>query len=261
MASRGQSSDPNLPSYHPLGLPLQAGLVELITVESSAPGERHAHLAPFVGEIAIFAWRGHPADPVNDFGGCGWIRAISWIPYQQFNFVTPPFAGYTSGHSGFSRASAQVLTMLTGTPYFPGGQGVFVASSGKGGFSLGFEFGPSQDVPLIWATYYDAADEAGLSRIYGGIHPAYDDFPGRIIGANAGARAYERASRHFLGLTTFPCPGDTNGDNLVTITDLDAVLSGYGQSGEGLPGDVNGDGIVNFADLNVLLTTFGSGCD
>ena len=38
--------------------------------------------------------------------------------------------------------------------------------------------GPSTDVVLQWATYYDAADQAGLSRIYGGIHvPADDDRP------------------------------------------------------------------------------------
>ncbi|MBX3351803.1 MAG: hypothetical protein KF684_02620 [Phycisphaeraceae bacterium] len=261
MASRGQSTDPMLPSYDPMGLPLQAGLVELITPESSAPGERHEHLSAFVGEIAIFAWRGHPADPVNDFGGCGWIRAVTWLPYQQFNFVTPPFAGYTSGHSGFSRASAEVLTLLSGTPYFPGGQGVFVASDGPDGFDLVFEAGPSMDVVLVWATYYDAADEAGLSRIFGGIHPAYDDFPGRVIGSNAGIGSYQRATRHFTGLTPFPCAGDTNGDNIVNLADLNAILTGYGQSGSGQPGDVNGDGVVNFLDLNTVLVNFGASCD
>jgi hypothetical protein len=57
-----------------------------------------------------------------------------------------------------------------------------------------------------------------------------------------------------------PCPGDANGDNIVNFTDLNAVLTAFGQSGVGLPGDVNGDGTVNFADLNEVLANFDSTC-
>ncbi len=203
MGELGQSSDDTLPSWHPSGLPLEAGLVEVITANSSQPGERHEHLAAHIGEIAIQSWLGHPADPDSDIGGAGWILAIDWLPYQQFDFVTPPFPGYTSGHSGFSRAAATVLTRMTGSPYFPGGIGEFTASSGAGGFNLGFEFGPSEDIVLQWATYYDAADEAGISRIAGGIHPLLDDLPGRIIGHQTGTAAFERS----LGLFgTAPAP-------------------------------------------------------
>ena len=43
------------------------------------------------------------------------------LPHQEaVEFVTPPFAGYISGHSTFSRAAAEVLTLLTGDPFFPG---------------------------------------------------------------------------------------------------------------------------------------------
>ena len=38
------------------------------------------------------------------------------------------------------------------------------------------------DMQLQFATYFDASDQASLSRIYGGIHPPADDFPGRRIG-------------------------------------------------------------------------------
>ncbi len=194
MGSLGQSSNPALPAYHVNGLPLEDGLVELITAASSAPGQRHAHLAGHVGEIAIRAWLGHPPNPATQYGGVGWIRAVDWIPYQKKTFVTPPFAGYTSGHSGFSRAAAEVLTAFTGSRYFPGGLGEFVADAGgNGSFHLAFEYGPTQTTRLQWATYYDAADEAGLSRIYGGIHPAYDDFPGRVIGHNTGLAALASA--------------------------------------------------------------------
>lgn len=194
MAGKGQSSDPALPSYDPDGLPLVPGLIELITPASSAPGQRHAHLAAYPNQIAIRAWLGEPADPVNQTGGVGWIRGVEWITYQASFFVTPPFPGYTSGHSTFSRAGAEALAAFTGSPYFPGGLGSFTAPAGD---FLDFEDGPSETVELQWATYADAADEAGLSRRYGGIHPNYDDYPGRIQGAGIGRSAWARALQFY----------------------------------------------------------------
>ncbi|HEY9378593.1 MAG TPA: hypothetical protein VIQ02_16065, partial [Jiangellaceae bacterium] len=102
----GQSSDPDLPAYDPDGLPLVPGLVEVVTAESSVPGERHEALADHVGEVAIHAWRGNPEDPATQTAGVGWIRAVDWVPWQLATFVTPAFAGYVSGHSTFSRAAA-----------------------------------------------------------------------------------------------------------------------------------------------------------
>jgi hypothetical protein len=110
--------------------------------------------------------------------------------------VTPPFAGYVSGHSTYSRAAAEVLTLLTGNPYFPGGMGVFAAPRNE---FLVFEEGPSVDIELQWATYRDAADECSLSRIYGGIHPPQDDIPGRLMGAKIGPQAFHKALQHFRG--------------------------------------------------------------
>ena len=55
---------------------------------------------------------------------------------------------------------------------------------------------------LQWATYYDASDEAAISRLYGGIHPRVDDLPGRRIGALIGSAAYERAQAYFTGTAT-----------------------------------------------------------
>ena len=71
MGGKGQSSDPSGPAYDPRGLPLDPGLVEVITAESSAPGGRHAHLADHRGEIAIKAWRGNPEDPRDAEGRSG----------------------------------------------------------------------------------------------------------------------------------------------------------------------------------------------
>jgi hypothetical protein len=195
MAGLGQSSDPDAPSYDPQGLPLVPGLVEVVTERSSAPGAEHAHLAGHDGEIAIRAWRGNPEDPATDTAGVGWILATEWVPFQLSTFVTPAFAGYVSGHSTFSRAAAEVLTAFTGTPYFPGG--LFEATVPAE--SLQVELGPSRDVVLEWATYYDAADQAGVSRLYGGIHIAADDFGGRRIGSECGKGAWALARRYFDG--------------------------------------------------------------
>jgi hypothetical protein len=195
MGSQGQSSDPKGPSYDPDGLPLEPGLVEVVTRASSARGERHASLAGHIGEIAIRAWAGFPEDPVTEASGVRWIRAVDWVPYQLPTFVTPAFAGYVSGHSTFSRAAAEVLTAFTGTSYFPGG--LYEAPRPAG--SLKIERGPSNDVTLQWATYFDAADAAGVSRLYMGIHVSPDDFGGRRVGAQCGKGAWALAQRYFDG--------------------------------------------------------------
>jgi hypothetical protein len=196
MGEKGQSSDPKGPSYDPTGLPLVPGLIEVITKESSAPGERHARLAPFVGEIAVRDWLGEPGDRANQISGVGWVRAVNWITYQRRTFVTPAFPAFISGHSTFSRAGAEVLTGLTGSPYFPGGFGEFVAP--KGTF-LAFEKGPSTEVRLQWAAYSDASDEAGQSRLWGSIHITPDDFAGRRVGHAVGLDAVALASKYFSG--------------------------------------------------------------
>jgi len=196
MGGVGQSSDPDGLSYDPDGLPLEGGLVEVITADTTTVSGKHSHLAGYEGEIAIRAWLGNPADSENTYSGVGWIRAVEWVPYQRETFVTPPFAGYTSGHSTFSRAGAEVLTAFTGDAYFPGGMGTFTASAND---FLEFEQGPSEDIVLEWATYYDASDEAGISRLYGGIHVDIDDLNGRIMGSLAGLGSWAEAQGYFDG--------------------------------------------------------------
>jgi hypothetical protein len=196
MGGLGQSSDSLGPSYDANGLPLVPDMIEIVTPESSAPGERHAALAAFLGEVALHVWPGPPADPTTQVSGAAWIRAKNWLPYQRDTFVTPAFASYFSGHSTFSRAGAEVLTRLTGSQYFPGGLFEFVAPANA---FLKFERGPSTDVHLQWASYYDAADQAGLSRLYGGIHPRIDDFTGRIVGSQVGIGAWTLAAKYFDG--------------------------------------------------------------
>jgi len=189
MGSLGQSSDPLQPSYNTNGLPLVPGLVEIIPTNTV--------LFPTnIGEIMLHTWPGQPADPTNQHSGAQWTRSRLWLPYQKNTFVTPAFPGLISGHSSFSRSAADYLTHFTGSPYFPGGFEEFVAHSNT---FLTFERGPDRDVRLQWATYYDAADQAGQSRLWGGIHIASDDREGRKAGAIIGDEAWQFASQFFAG--------------------------------------------------------------
>ena len=173
----GQSSDTNLPNYHLNGLQLKKGSVELVSENDHLVGKNKEHL----NKVKIYAWKGPDAvnDPLIDTAGAGWILAEKWWPYQRYTFATPPFAGYTSGHSTFSIAGAEILTHITGSPYFPEGLETFHATKDE---YLMFEDGPSEDITLQWATFYDAAIETCLSRVWGGIHPPADDIEGRRVG-------------------------------------------------------------------------------
>ena len=194
MADRGQSSDPSASSYSEDGIPLFPGYIEVVRPGDPIGGGAVEH----VGKIKVKAWRGtnFVADPTADTAGVDWILAERWVPYQRPTFVTPPFAGYVSGHSTFSRAAAEVLTALTGSEYFPGGMSEFEIPAND---FLVFERGPSVDMTLQWATYRDAADQTSLSRIWGGIHPPADDIPGRDIGEQVGLDAFARARQYFNG--------------------------------------------------------------
>lgn len=196
MADYGQCSDSLAPHYHPGGLPLIPGYIELIGSGDSLAGSFDEHL----NKIKLFTWRGfnYITDSSTDVSGVGWIRAEDWMPYQRKTFVTPPFAGYVSGHSTYSRTAAEVMTLMTGTPYFPGGLSEYVIPANNN--FLVIEKGPSTDVHLQWATYRDASNQASLSRIWGGIHPPIDDMPGRLMGEQIGTEAYYKAKSYFLGL-------------------------------------------------------------
>lgn len=194
MASKGQSTNADLPSYHPHGIPLKDGLTGLIEEGDDLAGLNNEN----VGKIKIYAWKGPDFidDPSSDVAGVDWILGTHWWPYQRGTFVTPPFAGYVSGHSTFSRAAAEVLTKLTGNEFFPGGMGIFDIKQND---FLVFEQGPSENITLQWATYRDASDQTSLSRIWGGIHPPIDDIRGRIIGEKIGIESYNLALQYFNG--------------------------------------------------------------
>lgn len=265
MADLGQSSDPGLPHYHPAGLTLVPGLIELVQTGDPLAGPGDVN----VDKIKVKAWLGHNAinNVDTDEAGVDWILAEKWEPYQRPSFVTPPFAGYVSGHSTYSRAAAEIMTMFTGDEFFPGGMGTFLAPQDE---FLVFEDGPSVDVELQWATYRDAADESGLSRIWGGIHPPTDDIPGRIMGIQIGIDAFNKAESLFTDTDNdgtcdnydAPCMGDLNNDGIRNTSDILIFLGDYGCTGPNCIGDMNGDGISNVTDIiGVLLPVYGFPCN
>ena len=265
MADRGQSSDPEQANYDGAGLPLIPGKIELITSADSEElrGSENEHLY----EVKVMAWRGpdYISVPALDEAGVGWIRAREWWPYQRPTFVTPPFAGYVSGHSTFSRAAAEVLCLLTGDEYFPGGMGSFPVEAHE---FLVFEDGPSEDLELQWATYRDASDQSALSRIWGGIHPPQDDYPGRAIGKVVGVDAFLLAEAYAFPLLVDPttCAGDFNADQVRNLYDLLLLLVHFGEAVGGEANmapatlDLDNDGMINTSDLLGLLTVFGVPC-
>ncbi|MDQ3226777.1 MAG: vanadium-dependent haloperoxidase [Chloroflexota bacterium] len=122
------------------------------------------------------------------------IRGEDWRPYQTVNVPTPPFPEFSSGHSAFSTAAAEVLKSFTGSDAF-GGSAVVKAGSSR------IEPGavPSSDVLLSWPTFTAAADEAGFSRRLGGIHFEEGDLQSRAMGRNVGSQAWAKAAAYFNG--------------------------------------------------------------
>jgi hypothetical protein len=90
----------------------------------------------------------------------------AWQPYIQ----TPPFPSYVSGHSVISAASAEVMTRHFGDNF------AYTDSSER-------EFGIRD---RSFKSFRDAAQEASLSRLYGGIHFRCDLDRGNEVGRRIG---------------------------------------------------------------------------
>ena len=120
------------------------------------------------------------------------ILGENWRPYQASTVVTPPFAEYPSGHSAFSAAAAEALKRLTGSDVF--GSSTTLPAGGSR-----VEPGevPAHDLSLSWATFTDAADEAGLSRRYGGIHFIDGDLDSRLMGRRVTDLIWPKIQYHF----------------------------------------------------------------
>jgi len=132
----------------------------------------------------VQAWGGIGQGTVAMDGG-------QWMPYQEARVVTPPFPEYVSGHSTFSAAGASILQQFTGSSAFnysitvPAGSSVIEPG-----------IAPSTDITLSWATFTDAANQAGLSRQYGGIHFNKGDLDGRTLGASVASAVWDKVKSY-----------------------------------------------------------------
>jgi hypothetical protein len=134
----------------------------------------------------IFAWGG-PGQPIEDIPG------EKWSPYNPGTNLTPSFPGYFSGHSVFSRSSATVLSLFTGSDDF-GFATVLPANFGRVEPGI-----PPAPTTFSYATFSDAADEAGQSRLYGGIHFVDDNTIAQQVGYLIGVQAWSKALTYFSG--------------------------------------------------------------
>lgn len=154
--------------------------------------------------------------PVAAWGGPGQgtqaIDGGNWMPYQSPNSPTPPFAEYVSGHSTFSAASAEILRRFTGSDAF-GFSTTIPAGSAR------FEPGvtPASDVTFSFATFSEAADQAGMSRLYGGIHFEDGDLDGRALGRQVGGAVWDRTQAFLQAGVAAPPTLTATPNDLLTI--------------------------------------------
>ena len=160
-----------------------------------------------VRPITAIRWLFHGAT-ITAWAGPGrgtrTIAGEDWFPYQPTTFPTPPFAEYSSGHSNFSAAGAEILRLFTGSDCFGGS--VTIA---RGSSRVEPGLAPANDVTLRWPTFSDAAAQAGLSRRYGGIHFTQGDLDARATGRAAARLCWAAALRYFDG--TAPVPSGPGG--------------------------------------------------
>jgi hypothetical protein len=139
------------------------------------------------GKFGYNYWR--PITAIHDAdldGNAGTVPDRTW----QSLLTTPPFPSYASGHSTFSGAAATALARFFGTDAIR--------------FSIGSEGTP--DVIRTYAGFWAAAQEAGRSRIYGGIHYEFDNQEGLRTGR---AVAEYIAQRHLLPVESNALTGRT----------------------------------------------------
>ena len=140
-----------------------------------------------LGGYAIQAWVPNQ--------GTQMILGSQFTPYQLIGgHPSPPFAEFTSGHSTFSAAAAEVLRSFTLSDTF------HARVRFEPGLSL-FEPGitPTEAIELSWPTFSAAANQAGMSRLYGGIHFIDGNVSGLTQGAEIGRLTWQTALNHFGG--------------------------------------------------------------
>jgi hypothetical protein len=146
----------------------------------------------------------YPNDTITYYGGTE-VSSSLWKPYQPSTFITPPFPDFISGHSTFSAVGSRVLSKLIGnnllnlnlsidgtfmknlSPLFSNQNNsedriylhcinIFPKCSEID------ENVPNKLITLTYNSWDDMALEAGVSRIYGGIHYDSSNYTGYLVG-------------------------------------------------------------------------------
>ncbi len=144
-----------------------------------------------------------PERTITYYGGEN-VPVSLWKPYQPNSFITPPFPDFISGHSTFSAVGARILSQLLGNNLL--NLGIYIDGDFMPYVSPLFADGavedkvflhcltifprtsdvnaadPSRAVTLTHNSWDDMALEAGLSRIYGGIHYDCSNYAGYLLG-------------------------------------------------------------------------------
>ncbi len=140
-----------------------------------------AELNVALADAAILAWDAkyafnnwRPANAIQEADTDGNDQTAEDPTWTSF-LIAPPFPDYVSGHSTFSGAAATVLTETFG-------ENVAFSTSSYG----------LPGVMRNFTSFQQAADEASVSRIYGGIHWRFSCEDGLTAGRELGAFVHNR---------------------------------------------------------------------
>jgi hypothetical protein len=133
-----------------------------------------------------------------------------WKPYSPATFVTPPFPGYTSGHSTVSGAGSKMLELFTGSDHFGNVENrkagmltepdidckIMMMRDGK--LPPGHEK-MTCEVALALPTFSATAEMAAVSRLWGGYHIRTDNDAGLVCGRKLAEFEWPKIKAYFDG--------------------------------------------------------------
>jgi len=137
------------------------------------------------------------------------LAAEDWHPYSPYNFITPPFPGYVSGHSTVSAACAKALELFTGSDRFGETERRKAGMMTEADFAcekMQMRLGQSPadakltcDVALDLPTFTATAEMAGISRVMGGYHIQADNVAGLELGRKVAMYVWPETQAYFNG--------------------------------------------------------------
>ncbi|MEZ5384469.1 MAG: vanadium-dependent haloperoxidase [Prosthecobacter sp.] len=152
-----------------LNLEQNARLFALLNIAEADTG-----VASWDAKVYYDTWRPMLAiNTADSDGNPNTIEDAAWTPL----IPNPSFGSYTSGHSAFSMVGATILAEFFGTDDI-----AFTTDSESPFLPLGYT--------RSFSSFSEAAEEAGMSRIYGGIHWMSDNLDGAILGESVGSYVF-----------------------------------------------------------------------